>query len=550
VRAPKGTRTWKEEDALAALAPLLEDPSLGKIGHNLKFDATVLLRRGVTLRGVAFDTLVAAYLLNPGRRSLKLDDLSQELLRLKTIPITDLIGEGKEQTTLDTVDVERVTEYACEDADVAFRLKEALAPRIEEEGLTEVFARAEMPLVPILASMECAGIGLDADQLEILDAEVGEGMMALEEKITRTAGETFNLNSPKQLQAVLYERMGLPALRKTQKKTGASTDADTLNELARHCRQNDLLTQARMLEELLEYRVLKKLQSTYIRALPKEIHPATGRVHASFNQAVAATGRLSSAKPNLQNIPTRTALGSRIRGAFVPAEGRRFLTADYSQVELRIMAHLSEDEELARAFREGEDIHTLVASEIHEVDPEDVTKPMRVTAKAVNFGILYGQTAYGLAREIEVSHGEAQAFIDRYFEKYAGVKAFVDEIVGGAAREGRVRTMLGRLRNIPEIKSSNRNRRQFGERTAVNTVIQGSAADLIKLAMVEVDRRIRETGWPATMLVQIHDELLFEVEEEALDAVRDAVVDAMEGALELDVPLKVDWAVGDSWMEL
>jgi DNA polymerase-1 len=550
VRAPEGATLFDEGDLLSDLGPILSDPAKGKIGHNLKFDATVLLRRGIALRGIVFDTLVAAYLLNPGRRSLKLDALAEEILRVKTIPITDLIGQGKAQTTLDCVDLDCVTEYACEDADIALRLRNALAPRLEGEALHEVFQRAEMPIVEILAAMETARIGLDPSRFQGLKKEVEDRMDALEERIHRGAGETFNLNSPKQLQEVLYEKMGLPKLKKTEKKTGASTNAAVLKDLARLCRKDDRLPEAKLLANLLEYRVLKKLQSTYIHALPKGIHPDTGRLHASFNQAVVATGRLSSSNPNLQNIPARTELGRRIREAFVPAKGCRFFTADYSQVELRIMAHLSGDEALAEAFRKGEDIHEAVAAEIHGVEPGEVTKAMRQVAKAVNFGILYGQSAFGLAKELEIPQGEAQAFIERYFERFAGVKTFIDDLVVDAHEKGRVRTMLGRLRLLPEIKSSNRNRRMFAERTAVNTVIQGSAADLIKLAMIEVDRRIREAGWPAKMLVQIHDELLFEVEADAVPEVQEGVVAGMEGAMSLNVPLKVDTAVGDNWMAL
>ncbi|MHC4779043.1 MAG: DNA polymerase I, partial [Planctomycetota bacterium] len=362
VRSPGGKNALAEETVLAELAPVLADRSIGKIGHNLKFDVTVLLRRGLEVEPVAFDTLVAAYLLNPGRRSLKLDSLSEELLRVETIPITDLIGEGKEQTTLDRVDLDRVTEYACEDADIALRLKEAMAPQLKAEGLEEVFSRAEMPLVGILARMECGGIRIDAPSLESLDGEIKERLEELKGKLWSFAGDEFNLNSVKQLQAILYEDMGLPQIRKTEKKTGLATDADTLRELEHICRRDGLTGEAAFLGNLLEYRVLKKLQSTYVRALPKGIHERTGMLHASFNQAVAATGRLSSSNPNLQNIPTRTPLGARVRAAFIPSEGCRFLTADYSQVELRIMAHLSQDPELLRAFSEGEDIHTAVAA--------------------------------------------------------------------------------------------------------------------------------------------------------------------------------------------
>ncbi|MHC4599114.1 MAG: DNA polymerase I [Planctomycetota bacterium] len=550
VRAPKGRKLLGEAEVLDGLQPILSDPSIGKIGHNLKFDATVLLRRGVELRGIAFDTLVAAYLLNPGRRSLKLDTLAEEWLRLKTIPITDLIGEGKEQTTLDRVDLDRVSEYACEDADVALRLKEAIAPRLEEEGLTEVFERAEIPLVGILTRMECTGIRVDAGILGTLDGEVDGRLETLTKALNKVAGEGFNLNSPKQLQSILYEKMKLPSIKKTEKKTGFSTDAETLRELVHICRRDGKRGEAKFLDNLLEYRVLKKLQSTYIRALPKEIHEATDRLHASFNQAVAATGRLSSSNPNLQNIPTRTELGNRVRGAFVPSEGWCFLTADYSQIELRVMAHLSGDAELIRAFREGEDVHRAVAAEIFSVKPEKVTKEMRRSAKAVNFGILYGQTPFGLARELGIPHAEAAEYIDRYFGRYAGVKRFIDELLEKAREEGRVRTILNRLRPIPELKASNRNRRLFGERTAVNTVVQGSAADLIKLATVDVARRIRKKGWPARLLVQIHDELLFEVERGAEAEVRRGVVEAMEGAMTLSVPLRVDCTVGDNWMEL
>ncbi len=539
IRSFGGATAVDEEEALRVLGPLLSDPDLGKIGHNLKFDATVLLRRGVPLKGIAFDTLLAAYLLNPGRRSLSLDAQAAEVLSLKTTPITALIGEGKDQKTLDLVDPEAVCAYACEDADVALRLKEALSPRLEAEGLREVFARAEMPLVGILAAMECEGVALDESALTALDREIEKRLEALEARVHDEAGEVFNLNSPKQLQTILYEKLDLPVVKRT--KTGPSTDAGVLEELGR----------LHVLPALLsEYRGLKKLQTTYVRALPKAVHPATGRLHASFNQAVAATGRLSCSRPNLQNIPTRTETGRRIREAFHPRGGHRFLTADYSQVELRIMAHLSEDTEMVGAFGAGEDIHAAVASEIFSVGPSEVDKEMRRTAKAVNFGILYGLTAFGLSKDLGISRAEGSRFIERYFEKYAGVRRFIDEVIEGAREEGRVRTMLGRLRNLPEIRSGNRNRRLFAERTAVNTVIQGSAADLIKLAMVAVNGRVEREGWPARMLIQIHDELLYEVEAESLEEVRRGVVEEMEGVMSLHVPLKVKWAAGDNWMEL
>ena len=539
VRAPEGEKVLDEKEVLAALRPVLTDESIGKVGQNLKYDAVVLLNQGVELRGIVFDTMIAAYVLNAERRRYSLDLLAADFLNYRMIPISDLIGRGKKQTTMDRVPVKQVCEYACADADIALRLAELLDKELREQKMLDLFTRIELPLVPVLVEMERNGIRLDANVLRQMSKWLSTQIATLEKEIHAEAGEEFNVASPKQLAAILFDKLGLPKGRWT--KTGASTDSDVLAQLAIGHRLPGLV---------LEFRQLSKLKSTYVDALPQMVLPATGKLHTSFNQTATATGRLSSSDPNLQNIPIRTELGERIREAFVPSEpGLLLLMADYSQIELRILAHISGDEALHRAFEQDMDIHRFVAAQIHGVAPEEVTPTMRRAAKAVNFGIIYGLTPYGLSRDLRIPVGEADAFIKGYFERYPGVKRFIDEIVAQAREVGHVTTLCGRRRSLPGLNDSNRVTRSFAERAAVNTVIQGTAADMIKIAMTRIHRRLREESPQTRMLLQIHDELVFELPPKEEPRATAIVVREMTDALRLDVPIKVNVAVGRNWQE-
>jgi len=539
VRGPVGDRTLDRDATLRALAPILGAEEVGKVGHNLKFDINVMARHGVALRGVAFDTMVAAYLLDPTRGSYSLDTLAFEQLGHAGIPIESLIGKGKHQVTMAEVPITRVCQYAGEDADLAWRLSERLAPELESAGLATLYREVELPLIPVLAAMEFHGIKLDVAVLEALSNELAEAMAALEKKIYTEAGIEFNLASPKQLREVLFGKLGLRSRRRT--RSGPSTDADVLAELA-----SDHPVPALVME----YRQLAKLKNTYTDALPRMVNPATGRIHASFNQTMTATGRLSSSEPNLQNIPVRGELGSKIRQAFVPGEpGWLLLSADYSQIELRLVAHLSQDETLMAAFSRDEDIHAFVAAHIYGISPEAVTPAMRRTAKAVNFGIIYGQTSFGLARSLGIAVEEAEAFISAYFQRYPRVREFIDHTLGEARARKYVTTLWGRRRPLADINSDNPRDRSFAERAAVNTVVQGSAADLIKIAMVRVARQMRASGMRSRMLLQIHDELVFEAPPEEVETLRELATREMSGAASLRVPIKVNTAVGPNWLE-
>jgi DNA polymerase-1 len=539
LRGPLMERTLPEKKTLDALRPVLADPAVAKVGQNIKYDALVLRRHGIEVNGIAFDTMVAAYVLDAERRRYGLDDLALSFLDYRMIPISDLIGKGKKQITMDKVPVETVREYACADADITWRLSEALERELREQEMESLFRDVEMPLVGVLADMEFQGIALDAKVLEAMSSTLTEQMAALEKEIHSEAGEAFNLGSPKQLAHVLFDKLGLPKGRRT--KTGASTDSEVLADLAVAHRLPGLV---------LEFRQLSKLKSTYLDALPRMVNPETGRIHTSFNQTATATGRLSSSDPNLQNIPIRTELGERIRKAFVASRPENILlTADYSQIELRILAHISGDPALRRAFAEDADIHRFVAAQIHGVKQEEVTSTMRRAAKAVNFGIVYGLTPYGLSRDLRVPVAEADQFIKGYFERYPGVKAFIDRTIEAARRDGQVATLLGRRRALPAINDSNRAVRSFAERAAVNTVIQGTAADMIKVAMIRIHRRLADEKFQARMLLQIHDELLLELPRAEQEAVTALVTEEMSAALKLDVPIKVNVAVGRNWME-
>lgn len=538
-RAPIGEKTLALTEVLDLLGPILNDESIGKIGQNIKYDIVVLLNYGVRLRGVAFDTMIAAHLLDSERRRYSINALAADMLGHRMTPISDLIGKGKKQITMDCVPIRDVCKYACADADIALRLAGLLEKQLQAQGLRKLYDTIELPLVSVLADMEYEGIGFDATVLKEMSGWMGRQMETLTKAIHAEAGEEFNVASPKQLAAILFDKLGMPKGKRT--KTGASTNSSVLEQLA--------ITHP-LPGIVLEYRKLSKLKSTYVDALPQMVLANTGRIHTSFHQAGTATGRLSSSDPNLQNIPIRTETGERIRRAFVPsAPDHELLSADYSQIELRILSHLSGDTELSRAFREDEDIHRFVAAQIHGVTPEKVTPEMRRIAKAVNFGIVYGQTAFGLSRTLRIPVDQAETFIQEYFHRYPGVKNFIDETIAQAHANGYVATLCGRRRPLPGLNDSNHNLRQFAERAAVNTVIQGTAADMIKLAMIRLHSRLRKADTRARMLLQIHDELLFDLPREEEECVRAAATEEMVGALALEVPIKVNIAVGMNWME-
>ncbi|MBI4615323.1 MAG: DNA polymerase I, partial [Planctomycetes bacterium] len=539
VRAPEGEPRLDLATVIERLRPLLEDPSREKVGQNIKYDHVVFARSGVLIEPIGFDTLVAAYLLDPNARGGRtLDELAEVHLGIQTMPIEEVIGKrGKGQLRMDQVAVERVSRYACEDADVSLALTEVLEKKVVAAEQLALLREVELPLIPVLATMERNGIRVDLDVLAAVGREIDGRLVGLAEKIHAEAGIPFNIDSPKQLQEILFDRLGLPRTRKT--KTGYSTDAEVLEELAALHPICGLL---------LEYRHLQKLKNTYVETLPALVHPETGRIHSSFNQTQTATGRLSSSEPNLQNIPVRTELGRRIRAAFVASPGARLLVADYSQIELRMLAHLSRDEGLSRAFAEGADIHAFVAAQISGKPIAQVTGDERRRAKAVNFGIVYGQTPFGLSRELGISRQDATDFIDAYFRRYPGVKAYIDRVIEEAHARGEVRTILGRRRPLPGIDSKNPTRRAQLERMAVNTTVQGSAADLIKRAMISLHTLARRGTLQADMLLQIHDELVFEVDAGGVEAAREILVREMTGAMELNVPLVVDVSAGRNWL--
>lgn len=540
VRAPAGEPQLPLEAVLARLRPLLEDPQVGKIGQNLKYDLIVLRTHGVSVQGLAVDTMVADYLLAPGERNHNLDDLARRYLHYQPIPIDQLLGSGKTQRRMDEVPLAQIAPYAAEDADVAWRLAQTLVPQLEAAQLDHLLRELEMPLIEVLAEMEFHGIRVDVARLRELSAQFQEKIEALREEIYALAGKAFNLDSRLQLAELLFTQLKLPVVKRT--KTGPSTDAEVLEALA-------LLHP--LPARIIEYRHLAKLKSTYVDALPALILPGTGRIHTSFKQDVAATGRLSSQDPNLQNIPIRTPQGKAIRSAFLPAEGWRLLSADYSQIELRVLAHFSQDEALVAAFAEDRDIHAQVASEMYGVPLEAVTPQMRRSAKAVNFGVLYGQSPFGLARSLGIDQQDAALFIDRYFAGYPGVEAFLTRTLVQARRDGFVSTILGRRRPVQGVRDpaslADKRQRNLPERIAINTVIQGSAADIIKRAMLGVYRRLKHERLQARLLLQIHDELLFEFPPEEEDALRQMVVEEMSTAVPLAVPLKVDVHTGANW---
>lgn len=533
---PGAPQQLPPDKVLEKLKILLEDPSLKKIGQNLKYDVQVLRHTGIEVRGIFFDTMIASYVLNPSKTSHGLDAIALEYLNYKTITYADVTGTGKKKIGFCEVDIATATRYSGEDADIALRLKQVLEPKLQEQNLNSLFHDIEMKLMSVLADMEYAGIKIDADLLQAMSGKLEKETAKIVDGIYGLAGAEFNINSPKQLADILFVKLGLTPVKKT--KTGYSTDVDVLEELA-HVHP--------LPAEILKYRTLSKLKSTYVDALPQMINPGTGRLHTSLNQTVTATGRLSSSEPNLQNIPIRTEVGREIRQAFIAEPRHSLLSADYSQIELRVLAHLSGDEGLIQTFVEDQDIHTRTASEVFGLPPEEISSEMRRKAKAVNFGIIYGISAFGLAQDIGVSNAEAKRYIDNYFARYPKVRDFIARTIEQAKTKGYVTTLLGRKRYIPELTSSAAPVRNFGERMAVNTPIQGTAADLIKLAMISIHQLIKEKNFGSRMILQVHDELIFEVPDSEIETMKKLVKKEMEGVLQLSVPIKVDMGVGKNW---
>jgi DNA polymerase-1 len=536
---PNGIEHLDSNVVLPKIRTVLEDENIKKIGQNIKYDLLVLRNNNIHLQGIVFDSMIASYLLNPVKRNHNLDDIAFEYLSYKTITTSELIGSGKEQIAMDRVAVDKVCQYACQDADVAFRLATIMEPLLKKEGLWHLFQNIEIPLIYVLAEMEWNGISLETHVLKEMSCSLTTKLQQLEKEIYASAGHEFNIDSPRQLSEILFEKLELPRLRKT--KTGSSTDATVLTTLAwRHA----------LPKLALEYRQLTKLKNTYVDALPDMINPGTGRVHTSFNQTVTATGRLSSSEPNLQNIPIRTDIGREIRRAFVPSEkDTLFLSADYSQIELRILAHFSEDAALITAFRQDKDIHSVVASAIYNVPIEGVTPEMRRNAKAVNFGIIYGLSEFGLSRDTGLTLEESREFINAYFSLYHGVKKYRDRVIEEAKACGYVQTLFNRKRSIPDIRSEDKKRRNLAERIAVNTIIQGTAADLIKVAMNNIHAKLKKGEYGAKLILQIHDELLFEVKENKLASTRSMIQEEMSHAVTLNVPVKINIKTGKNWME-
>ncbi len=526
------------ERVRAALGGVFANKGIAKIGHNVKYDLLVLERHGFAVRGVSFDTMVASYVLDPERRSHSLDNLSLEFTRHRKVPYNELFAPKDRVRDIRTVPLARLAQYSCEDADYTMRLRRIFEPSLVSLGFERLFHEIEMPLCLVLARMEREGVAIDSGALGALSTKLAADIEAAERRIYEAAGEEFNVNSSRQLQRILFEKLGLRTARRT--KTGFSTDEDVLGEL---------VSQNPIAGLVLEHRQLSKLRSTYVEALPRLVNPSTGRIHTSFNQTVTATGRLSSSEPNLQNIPIRTELGRRIRAAFVPRAGGTLLDADYSQIELRIVAHLSRDAGFVEAFREGGDIHTRTAARIYDVPESRVTPEMRARAKTTNFGVIYGMGPRGLSKQLDLSLDEAKRFIDEYFEKYPGVKAFIDRSIAEARKRRYAETLLGRRRLLPEIESEDTMTRSFAERIAINTPIQGTAADMIKIAMIRIDAEISSRALASRMILQVHDELVFDVAAGERGEMEEIVRSRMEGALALEVPVRVDIGAGSNWLE-
>jgi DNA polymerase I len=540
VKASLGQKRLDISSVRERIAPILANENIKKVGQNIKFDMLILQNAGMPLAGIFFDTMVASYCLDPTRTSHSMNSMSLDFLGFECISIFSLIGKGKNQLTFDMVDTAAACEYSAQDADITYQLYLYFTSRLEAEpDLKKLFEEVEMPLVSVLAAMEFNGVSLDVGLLKKMSVEINEMIKQLSDKIYEHAGAVFNIDSPKQLAEILFDKLHLQSFKVG--KGGRSTDADVLEQLAgRH----------KIIPLILEYRQLSKLHNTYVDKLPFLINPKTGRVHTSFNQTVTETGRLSSSNPNLQNIPIRTGVGRKIRSAFIPAKKTDcILSADYSQIELRLLAHFSKDAALRKAFAEDRDIHRFVASQIYGVPIEQVTDEMRSHCKAVNFGIIYGQGAFGLSQSVGISQAEAKKFIDDYFARYSSIRDFMNNVTETARRSGFAETILHRRRALPDIKAKNANRRNQSERMAINTVIQGSAADLIKVAMINIQRKIESEKLPVKMILQIHDELVFELPVSEADTFAKWISKEMTTAIKLDVPLKVDISIGPSWQK-
>ena len=525
--------------AVAAVKPFLEDPDQKKFGQNIKYDWIMMRRYGVAIQGIQLDTMVASYLVNPIKLNHNLDDISLEHLGVNKISTKSLLGTGKSKITMAEVPIAKVAEYACEDADCVFRLAPILEKELKARKLTKLFKGIELPLIEVLAKVEMNGVQVDRKFLADFSSEAGKELDKLTTAITDEAGQEFNLNSPKQLSEVLFEKLKLPVIKKT--KTGYSTDVSVLEKLA---------AEHEIPKKILEYREKQKLKSTYLDALPEMVNPKTDLIHTSYNQTTTSTGRLSSSDPNLQNIPIRTEAGRRIRKAFVPrGKKNKLLSADYSQIELRILAHLSGDKNLTKAFKEDRDIHTFTATLLYGMNEEDVSREMRDLAKVVNFSIIYGKTAYGLSQDLGISVPEADGFIQNYFKRYKSVKDYLESEKEKARTDGFLVTIFDRRSYFPGINSRNMHERNFAERAAINAPIQGSAADLIKIAMIRIQEELESTEMQSVMIMQVHDELVFDVPQDEVDVLSEMVRKAMEGAAKLQVPLKVDQFIGDSWFK-
>ena len=540
---PVGHFGWVQTEQLPVelviekLKPVMEDPKLEKLAHNAKYDMTVFAENGVEVANVAFDTMIAAHLMD--EKSLGLKNLAFSRLGIEMTPITDLIGSGSKQLSMSQVEVASAAEYACADSDMTLRLAELYGPELKQAGLWKLFTDVEMPLVPVLVSMERNGVALDTNLMAKMAQDLGEQLLAIEGEIYKSAGHQFNINSPKQLGPVLFEELGLPSGGK--RKGNYSTAAAVLENLR---------GVHPIIEQILEYRQLAKIKSTYIDALPGLVSLKTGRLHTSFNQTRTSTGRLSSSDPNLQNIPVRGELAKKVREAFIAQDDSSLISGDYSQIDLRALAHLSQDRALVEAFRNDEDIHSATAARLYGIPISDVTPDMRRFAKTVNFGVIYGMSDYGLEQATEMSREEASMFIKAYFEQYPGIKQYMEMTKQQARDIGYVQTILGRRRSIPEINSSNRQVREAAERMAINMPVQGTSADIIKVAMIHLYKEMSKRGVKSKMLLQVHDELLFEVIPDELEEMQKLVPATMSSALELSVPLKVDIKTGHNWAEL
>jgi DNA polymerase-1 len=524
---------------LSILKNILSDDNIKKVGQNIKYDAEVLARYAITLNGIFFDTMIASYVIDPTLRQHNLDYLAQHYLGYKMVSYKEVVDHKKDRDFA-SVDIQRAKEYSCEDAEITLLLKSLMEKKLKDSDNYALFQDLEMKLIPVIMDMEMAGIKIDVDFFKTMSKHFADELVSIQSRVFHLAGETFNINSPQQLGYILFEKLKLPVKKKTRKKSGYSTDVEVLSELANLHEIPSLL---------LRFRTLTKLKSTYLDALINLANPTTGRIHTSYNQTVTATGRLSSSNPNLQNIPIRTEEGREIRKGFIAEDGKLLLSADYSQIELRVFAHYSEDPVLLDAFQRGEDIHARTAAEVFEVDSRMVAPEMRRMAKTINFGIIYGMGPIKLAKELDISKKMAEVYLDNYYKRYRGVKDFKEKILSRARKDGYVSTLLKRRRYLPNIASENGNLRSEAERAAINTPIQGTAADLIKLAMIRIKEKLKGEKMGTKMLLQVHDELVFEVPHEELAAARTLIKDEMEGVYSLKTPLKVDINWGKNWAE-